>query len=121
MSSLLANNEFVSKAKPPRWFLPEWLDFLDVTQEDLAARMNTSKGYLSEIMTGKRRYNESTLGAIAFALGREEWEILGVNPHSPKPVEKQLAKVWDDLTEEQRQTFLDLGQAMAVRNRAPKP
>lgn len=111
----------MAKKKRPRWFVAEWLVALDVTQETLAARMGTSKGYLSQIMTGERRYNESTLTAIADALGRAEWELLGVNPLSKSPVKEQLAQVWEDLTEEQQNTYLELGEAMARRNRAPKP
>ena len=107
--------------KRPRWYVEEWLEHLGITQERLAELMGTSKGYVSEILKNKRRYNESTLSAIAEALGRAEWELLGVNPLSPAPVNEQLARVWEDLTEEQRRTFLDLGEAMARRNRAPKP
>lgn len=105
----------MAKKKRPRWYLPEWLEHLGLSQEELAARMGTSKGYLSDILTGKRRFNETHLNAIEDAIGVSPGDLLNKNPLSDSPAgpPAEVVEIWDHLEKQSRDTWVSVGKAMA--------
>lgn len=57
--------------RPARVYLREWLDYRNLTAEQLAGRIDTSKSVVSKLETGKQRYNQDWLERIAYALNCE--------------------------------------------------
>lgn len=47
-----------------------------LTQQELAARLEMERSYLSELERGRRNPTVRVLGALAQALGVEPWELL---------------------------------------------
>lgn len=58
------------------WFLKEWLQALKLRQADLADLTGYAKGRVSELVTGKQRYNRDILNAVAAALELAPHELL---------------------------------------------
>jgi len=73
-----------------RNFIKEWREHRGLTQDGLAERVGTSKGYLSQFETGARRYNQDFLERIATALGCAPADLLGRDPNKPKPEGQQI-------------------------------
>lgn len=65
-------------------FLRQWRLLRELTQEELAERLEIDQATLSRIENNKVPYNQDFLEQAAFALGCEPAEILAVNP-----------KIWD--------------------------
>jgi len=63
-----------------RWFVREWMRFRGVTQESLGSCLGISKGRMSELVSGKERFNADHLWGFAGALGIRPSELLEVNP-----------------------------------------
>jgi transcriptional regulator with XRE-family HTH domain len=59
-----------------RWFLREWRMAKGMTLAQLAERLNTSAGFLSDLENGKRRMNDGWMGDIAHAIGVEPIDLL---------------------------------------------
>jgi plasmid maintenance system antidote protein VapI len=68
-----------SKATPG-WFVAEWLDYLTMQQTDLIEATGRSKGRISELVSGRQRFNEDDLAAFSRALGVTRGFLLEVNP-----------------------------------------
>lgn len=83
-------------------FLRQWRKHRGLTQEKLAERLGTSKGYISELESGKQRYNQQHLEALAEALDCDPVDLLIRDPTDPegiwsiwdrvRPVDKETAK-----------------------------
>lgn len=54
--------------RPARVYLQEWIEHRGLNAEQLAGRLETSKSVVSKLVTGKQRYNQDWLEAIAYAL-----------------------------------------------------
>lgn len=68
-----------------RWFLREWRQHRGLTQERLGARLDISKGRISELESGKVRYNQDLLEGLAEALDCTPGDLLSRNPLEPDP------------------------------------
>ena len=58
------------------WFLMEWLRTLQVSQADLVRRTDYPKAKISDLATGKQRYNRDILNDVASALNLRPHELL---------------------------------------------
>ena len=58
------------------WFLPAWLETLQLRQARLCERTGWDKRKASELVTGKQRYNRDTLNEAATALNIAPFELL---------------------------------------------
>jgi len=58
------------------WYLKEWLDTLQVSQADLVRATDYPKAKVSDLVTGKQRYNRDILNDIASALNIYPHELL---------------------------------------------
>ena len=61
-------------------FFVEWRKHRKLTQEAAAAAIGTSKGYLSDLERGERRYNQDLLEKMAQAYRCEPKDLLSINP-----------------------------------------
>jgi transcriptional regulator with XRE-family HTH domain len=87
------------------WYLREWRKHRGYTQERLAEMIGTSKGYLSDLERGVRRWNQDLLEQLAEALRCSPSHLITVDPTQG---EETLWSIYDTLTPVQRR------QAMAV-------
>jgi transcriptional regulator with XRE-family HTH domain len=63
-----------------RQFFAEWRKKRGLTQEQLAERIDKSRGLISQLESGLTSYTEETLNALADALSCEPWDLLHVDP-----------------------------------------
>lgn len=69
------------KAEPKNgWYLKEWRRARGLSQEELAAAIGSSKGYVSDLERGERRYNQDLVEGLARALEITAAQLLGENP-----------------------------------------
>lgn len=64
------------------FYLKEWRLHRGLSQDELAARVETSKGYLSQIERGERPYSQHWLEAFAAALEISPQDLIGRPPPS---------------------------------------
>jgi transcriptional regulator with XRE-family HTH domain len=58
------------------WYLSDWLKSLQVTQAELGRRTDYPKAKISDLVTGKQRYNRDILNDVAAALNLRPSELL---------------------------------------------
>lgn len=58
------------------WYLTEWLRTLQVSQAELGRRTDYPKAKVSDLVTGKQRYNKDIINDIANALNLQPHELL---------------------------------------------
>lgn len=58
------------------WYLKEWLAATETTQADLCRLTDYPKAKVSDLVTGKQRYNRDILNDIADALNVKPHELL---------------------------------------------
>lgn len=121
--SRLANIVRMSKTASPQaeperqnWYLKGWREFRGLTQEELAHRVGSSKGYVSQLESKERRYNQDLLERFAKALDCEPWQLL-IDPSSiARPLDPGVEMLTDAvrrLPEDQRPVALRAIEAMA--------
>lgn len=71
--------------------LRQWRKHRGLTQEKLAERLGTSKGYISQLESGKQRYNQQHLEALAEALDCDPVDLLIRDPTDPDGI----WSIWD--------------------------
>lgn len=81
----------MSNARP--FYLKQWREYRGLSQQRLADRMETSKGYISDLERGKRRYNQDLLEALAEALMCEPADLLMRDPSDPSGI----WSIWDQV------------------------
>lgn len=68
------------KPARPRHYVREWREYRDLTQEQLAERIDVSRGLIAQIETGVTALTEERMYAMADALQCTPWDIYRVNP-----------------------------------------
>lgn len=58
------------------WYLKDWLESLQVKQAELVRRTDYPKAKVSDLVTGKQRYNRDILNDMAKALNIQPYELL---------------------------------------------
>lgn len=58
------------------WYLKQWLKTLTVSQAELSRRTDYPKAKVSDLVTGKQRYNRDVLNDVAQALHLHPYELL---------------------------------------------
>ena len=95
--------------KPARVFLREWLEHRNLTAEQLAGRMETSKSVVSKLMNGQQRYNQDWLERIAYALDCEVPELY--RPPMAPTANELLARMPPETRETAINVLIDLAGA----------
>jgi transcriptional regulator with XRE-family HTH domain len=83
------------------FYLREWRKFRGLTLEELGHRIGTSKGRVSDIERGARRYNEDLIEQFAKALDCEPWELIGRDPTNEKS--QPWAAIFADIPEDKQE------------------
>jgi transcriptional regulator with XRE-family HTH domain len=87
--------------KPPRFrrtYIAKWREVRNLTQEQLAARLDMTQSHLSMLENGKRGYTQETLEAIAHALQTDVASLLMRDPTTPEA----LWSIWEQAQQGQR-------------------
>lgn len=75
-------------------FIREWRQFRDMTQQELADAIDSSKSRISELENGRRRYNQDLLEQIAGALDCTPADLLSRNPSvEPEPIVRLWSRI----------------------------
>jgi transcriptional regulator with XRE-family HTH domain len=89
-----------------RFYLREWRQFRQLTQERLADRLGITKQHVSDLERGRRQYNQALLEGFADALTCEPADLLMRDPTSPQAI----WSIWDQIPP------VDRDQALKVLN-----
>lgn len=89
-------------------FIKEWREFRNLTQESLAARLDTSIATVSRIETGLQPYTQDTLEAFADALSCQPADLIMRNPMDPEAP----WSIWETLKPAQRRQAIELMRAL---------
>ena len=82
--SLIAYNRAMSTKRP--FYLKQWRKHRGLSQQMLADRLDTTKGYISELERQVKPYNQGMLEALAFALMCEPADLLMRDPLEPSGI-----------------------------------
>jgi len=96
-------------------YIKQWRKYRGLSQEQLAERIEKSRGLVSQIESFTTNYTEETLEACAHALSCEPWDLLHVNPLK----EGQVIDIMDllrDATPEQKAQAIGFVQGLVRRN-----
>ena len=77
-----------------RAYLKEWRKFRSLTQQAAADAIDSSKGYISDLENGKRRYNQDILEALAELYMCDPADLLSQDPSEPE-AEAEIVSIWD--------------------------
>lgn len=90
------------------FYLKQWREHRDLSQQRLADRIGTSKGYISDLERGKRRYNQDLLEMLADALMCEPADLLIRDPSEPSGI----WSVWDNVPKPERPRIVAMIRAL---------
>lgn len=93
---------------PPRQFIRQWRKFRNLTQEQLAERIEMSPGNLSNIETDKQPVDIRQLAALAYALRCEVVDLLIRNPLEPE----SIWTLWERAKPAERQQIVELAKVV---------
>ena len=91
-----------------RHFIKEWRKAKGLTQEQLAERIGITKGYVSKIESGKKRYDQPFLEAAAVVLSCEPADLIVRDPSDPDGI----WSVWDTLQPTQREQVVEIAKTI---------
>lgn len=108
-----AHTADMQKSPRSRWYLREWRKHRGYSLERLAEMVGTSKGYLSDLERGNRRYNQELLELLAEALSTDPSRLLTVDPSQN---EDTVYSIWETLSPVQRRQALAVIKAIKGDN-----
>ena len=85
-----------------RFFLREWRQHRQLTQEKLADRVGITKQHVSDLERSRRQYNQALLEAFAEALMCEPADLLVRDPTAPQAI----WSLWDQIPTGDREQAL---------------
>lgn len=115
---MIANQVYCSLMTIPtdssrRFYLRERRNAAGLTQEQLAAACDTTKGMISQLETGRTRYNETWVERVADALGVPP-ACLFIHPDEGLPgltddgALKRVIAAWPEIAEPRRESIAAL-------------
>jgi transcriptional regulator with XRE-family HTH domain len=98
----------MAKQVTQRHFIKAWRKHRDLTQVQLAERIGIDRSYLSQIESGKRRYDQPFLEAAAEVLNCEPADLIVRNPTDPEGI----WSIWDQLKPIERQQVIEMARVI---------
>ena len=86
------------------FYLKNWRLHRGLSQQQLADRLESSKGYISDLERGVRRYNQDLLEALAYALMCEPADLLMRDPTK----EDAIWSIWESVPETDRPEVIEM-------------
>lgn len=93
-----------------RHFVREWRKFRGLTQERLAERTPFTTGAISQLETGRTKYTQDMIEALAVALDCEPGDLLSKDPN----MEGEIIDLMRHLPESKRSDVIAILKALAV-------
>lgn len=103
----------MSKKSPPAHFIKAWRNFRNLTQEQLAERLEIDRTTVSKIENGKQEYSQHFLEACAHALMCEPADLIMRDPSRPGAV----WSIWDAIPDSEKPRALALLSTFADLSR----
>lgn len=94
-----------------RHFIREWREYRDLTQDQLADRLGTSKATISRIEGYKQPYTQDFLEACAEALMTQPASLLMRNPKD----EDAMWSIWDQAKPGERRQIEEVARVLIGR------
>lgn len=96
-------------------FLYEWRKHSDLTQEQVADAIDKTKGYVSELERGVKRYNQDILESLAKLFKCSPADLLSVNPLEAEPqAPAEVVDIWTRIgNRSERDAWLNMGRAIS--------
>lgn len=89
-------------------FIRAWREARNLTQEQLADRLLTTKANISRVETGTQGYTQDFLEACAEALGTDVASLLMRDPTHPEAI----WSIWDKAKPGERQMIVDIAKTV---------
>ena len=86
------------------FYLKQWRLHRGLSKQQLADRLESSKGYISDLERGVRRYNQDLLEALAYALMCEPADLLMRDPTK----EDAIWSIWESVPETDRPKVIEM-------------
>jgi transcriptional regulator with XRE-family HTH domain len=98
---------------PPRnrfrqTFIKQWREYRNLTQEQLAERLDMTQSHLSMLEGGKRGYTQETLEALAEALQTDAASLLMRNPTDGDAI----WSIWEQAKPGERRMIVDIAKTV---------
>ncbi|HAH11529.1 MAG TPA: hypothetical protein DCL48_15655 [Alphaproteobacteria bacterium] len=90
------------------FYLKQWREYRGLSQQRLADRIESSKGYISDLERGIRRYNQDLLEALADALNCDPADLLIRDPSDPEGI----WSIWDQVPKTERPRLVAMIRAL---------
>lgn len=98
-------------ANMPRHYLKEWREFAEISQDELAERVNTTKGVISLLENGHRGLSDKWAYKLADALDvRAGWLL----DFDPSEVPTDILRTWMDIKDGDRPQALKVLRSFAA-------
>lgn len=91
-----------------RTFFKEWREFRELSQQQLADRLDTSVASISRIESGTQPYTQDVLEALAEALRTDPASLLMRNPNDPEAI----WSIWDNAKPGERKMIVDIARTV---------
>jgi transcriptional regulator with XRE-family HTH domain len=96
------------KTAATRHFIRAWRKYRGLTQAQLADRIGIDRSYLSNIETGRRRYDQPFLEAAADALRCAPADLIMRDPTDPEGI----WSIWDQLAPVERRQIVEIAKTI---------
>lgn len=104
LRSMAKNPMLIPKDGPPRHYVREWRKFRGLTQERLAERTPFSTGAVSQLETGRTRYTQDLLEALAVALDCKPGDLISRDPFK----EGDVVYLFNDLPDDKKRIAIEM-------------
>jgi transcriptional regulator with XRE-family HTH domain len=107
---MATNPMLIPKDGPPRHYVREWRKFRGLTQERLAERTPYTTGAISQLETGRTKYTQDMLEALAAALDCKAGDLISRNPF----MESDVISLFGDLPDDKRRIAIEMLKTLKV-------
>lgn len=89
-------------------YIRQWREFRNLTQEQLADRLEMTSSFLSMLERGQRGYTQETMEAIAYALQTDVASLLMRDPSD----ENAVWSIWEQAKPAERKMIVDIAKTI---------
>ena len=101
-------NKFKKKGPYQKHFVAKWRSRFDLSQDELAEQIGTSKATISRLENYENGYSQDLIEAIAEALGLSPASLLAIDPND----ENDILTIWNQATKQQQRLIVTLARGV---------
>lgn len=110
IAPMAKNPMLIPKDGPPRHYVREWRKFRGLTQERLAERTPYTTGAISQLETGRTKYTQDMLEALAVALNCKAGDLISRNPF----MEGDVISLFNELPDDKRRLAVEMLKTLKI-------